>query len=138
MATRIVILISGLILCISCGTKKLTDYPFTFINSKTENGGRGIHRMDLYVSEGKLEIDSLRMLCKEQKSGWDGAIYFLVVFDNKQYATYPNNPFTALYNDEARMKHILAVYQYNKANAYSELFVYPINMFESLPVKIVM
>ncbi|HNV29421.1 MAG TPA: hypothetical protein PKJ83_09820 [Cyclobacteriaceae bacterium] len=136
MVIRLAVLISTLIFYISCGGHKQTVYPFTFINSKTENSGGGTNRMDLYVSESKLEIDSLKILCKEQKSDWDGSFYFLVVFDDKQYATYPNNQFTALYNDEARMKHIIAVYQYNKINAYSELFYYPINMFESPPVKI--
>lgn len=75
---------------------------------------------------------SLRMLCKEQKSDWDGTFYFLVVFDDIQYATYPNNLFTALYNDEDHMKHIIAVYQYNRINSFSELYYYPINMLGAL------
>jgi hypothetical protein len=92
--------------------------------------------MDLYYAEGNLKIDSLRMLCQELKGDYEGTFYFLVVFDDRQYATFPNHPFTALYNDEPRLKHIKAIYQFNKFNGYSQLFIYPINALESLPTSI--
>ncbi len=122
---------------LGCANPKKISYPFEFIDSKTEMVESHVNRMDLYFSDEKIAIDSLKMFCQEQKQNWDeGMFYLLVVFDSKPYATFPNNPLTSLYSDEVRMRHIKAVYSYNRLNGISRLSIYPDNMWETPPMQI--
>lgn len=123
------------LLTIQCSSpKEKAQYPFELVNSKTE----GSDKMDIYVPVGEMNIEMLKSLCKDQKDNWtDGTFYFLVVFDKKENVTFPNNPFTALYGvDEEPQKHIKALFQYNRLNAYSRLTLYSKNMWESSPKTI--
>lgn len=120
----------------NCDPKKEIKYPFDFIDSKIQKAGNNLNRMDLYFVKGNIKIDSLKMLCQKEKADFEGSFYFLVVFDDRQYATFPNHPFPALFNDDPRLKHIRAIYQYNKFNGYSKLLIYPINALESPPTSI--
>jgi len=126
-------------LTFSCSTpKEKTLYPFELINSKTEAIGGKTNKMDLYAPIGELNVEMLKALCKDQKDNWtDGAFYYLVIFDKKESAVFPNNPFTALYGiDEEPQKHIRAVFEYNRLNGYSKLTSYSENMWESSPKTI--
>jgi len=120
----------------SCSTpNKKTEYPFEFINSKTETFGSKTNKMDLYVPINDLNFEMLKGICKEQKENWtDGAFYYLVIFDGKGNAMFPNNPFTASYGiDEEPQKHIKAIFEFNRINGYSKLTSYSKNMWEGSP-----
>lgn len=128
-----ILILASIGLLLSCSFKSETIYPFELVNSKTERQGQNINLMDLYVVKGeKLKIDSLRLLCIEKKKMWNnGSFYFLVVFDNKENATFPNNPFSALYGiEEIPQRHIKAIYTFNRLNGYSRLKVYHKNLIE--------
>lgn len=63
----------------------------------------------------------------------DGTFHYIVFFDAKDNATFPNNPMTAFYGiDEEPQKHIKAYYEYNRLNGYSKLHVYETNSWESI------
>lgn len=121
---------------ISCSTpNKKGEYRFEFINTKTETIASNTNKMDLYAPIGDMNFEMLKGICKEQKENWtDGVFYYLVVFDKKENAVFPNNPFTALYGmDEEPQKHIKAIFEFNRINGYSKLTSYSKNMLESSP-----
>ena len=115
---------------IACSTERRIDYPYTFINQKTENG---TNTMELYTVPAALNIDTLKMFCLNKKGTISsGTFHYLVFFDAKENAVFPNNPITALYGlDEEPQKHIKAYYIYNRLNGFSELNVYESNSWES-------
>lgn len=118
---------------VSCSTSPKINYPYTFIDTKTEKGGDYENSMELYTISDKPNIDTLKMFCAEKKESFSsGAFHYIVFFDSKDNASFPNNPFTAFYGiDEKPMKHIKAYYTYNKVNGYSKLNVYEKNSYES-------
>jgi hypothetical protein len=60
-----------------------------------------------------------------------GNFYFLVVFDSKENAVFPETPYTAAYGiEEDAMIHIRALYTFNQNNGYSQLSIYKENMWE--------
>lgn len=107
------------------------DFPFEYVDSKSESGGD--NKMDLYAYSGTINTDSLKLFCKEQKGKYtNGVFYYLVIFDSKENASFPNNPMTAFYGmDEEPQKHIRAYYTYNRLNGYSKLNNYEKNSWES-------
>ncbi|MCD4745026.1 MAG: hypothetical protein K8R58_01870 [Bacteroidales bacterium] len=119
----------------STGTKKETiQFPYEFVNSKTETAGNNENKMDLYAYSGELNIDTLKMFCKKHKDEFSlGTFYYLVVFDSKKNAVFPSNSFTAAYGiEEEPQKHIRAFYTYNRLNGYSKLDFYKENKWESV------
>jgi hypothetical protein len=110
-----------------------TKIVYEFVNSKVENFGHR-NRMDLYVYGGQLNIPDLKTFCVNQKQKiTSGMFYYIVIFDSKEYAVFPKNPFTAEFGmDETASKHIRAIYVYNRANGFSELRHYEKNSWESL------
>ena len=114
--------------------KQTINYPYKFMDSKTETLGNNKNRMELYSYSGELNIDSLKMFCKEHKDKFlSGTFYFLVIFDNVENVIFPTNPFTAEYGiDEEPQKHIKALYTFNRLNGYSKLDYYENNKWESV------
>lgn len=112
-------------------TKKLDQVSkYEFINTKTETTDG--NKIDLYVYSGNLNLDTLKTLCKENKQKFtSGKFYYLVVFDSKENAVFPKDPFTAEYGmEETPQKHIRAIYTYNRINGYSKLDYYDTNRWE--------
>lgn len=109
------------------------DFPFEYVDSKTEPSGE--NKMDLYAYSEKFNIDSLKLFCKQQKEKFtSGTFYYLVIFDAKENASFPNNPMTAFYGiDEKPQKHIRAYYTYNRLNGYSKLNIFEKNLWVSSP-----
>lgn len=136
---RIFIVLSVTIMCtISCnqhGNSKTSNqtFPYEYIDSKSESNGK--NKMDLYAYSEKFDIDSLQLFCKQQKKKFtDGTFYYLVIFDSKENASFPNNPMTAFYGmDEEPLRHIRAYFKYNRQNGYSKLTIYEGNAWESAP-----
>ena len=127
---------SLLLLAFSCSTnndEKAEKFPYQFVNSKTEIVGNNQNKMDLFVHSGDMNIDTLTAFCKSQKNKFKtGTFYYVVIFDSKENAVFPNNPLTAEYGmDEEPQKHIRAFYTYNKLNGYSKLNYYEKNKWES-------
>jgi len=89
--------------------------------------------MDLFAYSRDLNIDTLKAFCKSQRNKFEtGTFYYVVIFDSKENAVFPNNPLTAEYGiDEEPQKHIRAFYTYNKLNEYSKLDYYEKNKWES-------
>jgi len=123
----------ALLLTISCSDTPKINYPYTFVDTKSETSGATENFMELYTITNDINIDTLKMFCLEKKNGFnDGAFHYIVFFDSKDNAVFPSNPFTSFYGtDENVMKHIKAYYEYNRMNGYSELRVYEKNSFES-------
>lgn len=111
-----------------------TALPYTYFQSKAETVGRNQNHMDLYVWAGTMNLDTLKMLCKEKKTLFqDGAFYFLAVFDSTDHAVFPTQPFTAAFGtDEGALRHIRALYTFNRMNGYSKLDYYEANSWESV------
>jgi len=101
--------------------------------SKTEAAGNNMNKMELFTTPDNLNIDTLKMFCKDKKGDMtSGTFHYLVFFDSKGNAVFPNNPMTAFYGmDEEPQKHIRAYYEYNRLNGYSKLHVYETNSWES-------
>ena len=74
----------------------------------------------------------LREFCIQKKrTATANAFTYLVLFDRQENAAFPNSPFTSLYGlEEDKIRHILAVFEYNRINGFSELRVYSPNMWE--------
>ncbi len=108
-------------------------YPYKFINSKSEAEGGDVNEMELFAYSGEINIDTLKMFCKERKKEFtSGAFYYIVIFDKKEKSVFPNNPMTAFYGmDKEPQKHIRAYYEYNRLNGYSKLNFYEKNSWES-------
>ncbi len=103
-------------------------FPYEQLNSKKEENAE----MILYSCGANPNVDTLIMFCKSKKEDFqNGAFHFLVFFDDKKNASFPNNPLTAGHNDEEQLKHIKAVYTYNHLNGYSKLATYEDNAWES-------
>lgn len=115
---------------IACTSKSKIDYPYSFIEKKIENNG---NTMELYTVQSTVNIDTLKMFCLEKKESFSGGtFYYVVFFDSKENAVFPNHPFTAFYGiDEEPQKHIKAYYEYNNLNDFSELKVYESNSWKS-------
>lgn len=106
---------------------------YQFVNSKTESD-ENHNKMDMYTYSGDFDIDNLKTLAQENKAKFNsGTFYYLVVFDNKDNAVFPQDPFTAEYGiEEGPQKHIKAIYTYNKNNGFSEIDYYDTNRWESV------
>lgn len=121
-----VLFISWVIILTSCSDQKI-KYPYDYIQSKQEDN----NDMHLYSCGDKPNSDTLVMFCRDKKKGFSsGTFHFIVFFDNKSDATFPNNPLTAGHNDEEQLKHIKAVYTYNRLNGYSKLATYDANAWD--------
>jgi len=116
---------------IACFLAVLTScsspYSYEYIQVKNE----GDNKMILYTCGENFNTQTLLSFCKDQKTGFYQGINILVFFDKKDNAVFPNNPVTALFMDEAPMRHIRAVYTFNNSNGYSKLSTYEKNMWES-------
>lgn len=128
-----VFLLAVIVLITACSETPKIDYPYEFIDSKTETAGAYENKMFLYEIPESVNIDTLKMFCSEMKTEFKtGAFHYLVFFDSKENAKFPSNPFTAVYGgDEDLMLHIKAYYEYNVINGYSKLYVYDENAYES-------
>ncbi len=117
---------------VACSTKTNTKFPFAFIDSKSETVGDNINSMELYVIPENFSTDTLKMFCQSKKESFNnGTFHYVVFFDNKENAVFPNNPLTAFYGmDEEPQKHIKAYYLYNKKNGFSKLYIYDTNSWE--------
>jgi hypothetical protein len=96
------------------------------------------NEMELYTTPDTMNLDTLKMFCIEKKDEWsseDKLFHYLVFFDSKDNAVFPNNPMTAFYGIEEEPKiHIRAYYEYNRVNGYSKLTFYEENSWESSPI----
>ena len=92
--------------------------------------------MDHFAYSGPFDVLSLKAFCKHQKQQNKAKVfYYVVIFDDPANATFPQTPFTAEYGiEEKALKHIRAVYVYNRVNGFSELRYYESNAWESTPV----
>lgn len=117
---------------VACSSKPEINYPYIHIDKKMEEGN---NTMELYTIQKTIDIDTLKMFCLDKKTKFSGGtFYYIVFFDSKENAVFPNNPFTAFYGmDEEPQKHIKAYYEYNSVNGFSELKVYDLNSWESKP-----
>lgn len=135
-----IVIIVCAVLVGGCGTgappkpQKPVTYPYTYIQSKSETAGSNENYMDLYEWSGEMNLDTLRMLCREKKEWFaEGSFYFLAVFDSSANAAFPTQPFTAQYGtDEEALRHIRAFYTYNRMNGYSKLDYYETNSWEGV------
>ncbi|MEQ8786229.1 MAG: SHD1 domain-containing protein [Pirellulaceae bacterium] len=107
------------------------QWPYQFVDSKTEQSGyRNV--MDLYAYAGVLDLSILKAFCADRKrSSRAPAFYYVVVFDDPKHAKFPSSPFTAAYGlEEDALRHIRAMYAYNKLNGHSQLTYYAPNAWD--------
>ena len=126
-----------LLIFIACSSKPEVKYPYSFIDKKTEGGSEN-NKMELYTITAKPSLDTLKMFCSEKKENYySGTFLYIVFFDRKQNAVFPNNPFTAFYGmDEEPLIHIKAYYEYNSLNGYSQLKIYDSNAWQGKALNI--
>lgn len=106
-----------------------------YINAKVEIMGNLENSMVLACMPDGINTEEIIKFCLTDIGKLKNGIHFLVVFDSKENAVFPQTPFAALYGDEEEpQKHIKAVYEYNKLNGYSVLSLYEKNKWES-PVE---
>lgn len=109
-------------------------WPYLFVETKTEQSG---HRnvMDIYAFDGDIDPTDLKAFCQERKEKSPAKVfYYVVIFDKASNAKFPSTPFTAGYgDDEGAMKHIRAIYCYNKLNGFSEVRYHSQNIWEHIP-----
>lgn len=97
-----------------------------------ENDGN-FNQMTLFEVNKDISLEQLKNYCSSVKSNYsDGYFQILVFFKEPNSAKFPDNPITALHNDEKDLKNIKAVYTINNMNGYSKLNYYENNSFESL------
>ena len=111
-------------------------WPYQFVESKTEQTEyRNV--MDLYAFNGEFDLINLKAFCKERKDKSPSQVfYYVVIFDKAANAKFPSTPFTTEYSDEeGALKHIRAIYSYNKLNGFSELSYHPQNLWEHIPMR---
>lgn len=113
-----------------------TEFPYTYLETKKEDtNDNNYNEMLLYTCGEKPDLENLKLFCTEKKAEFnDGIFHFIVFFDKKENAKFPNNPVTALFMEDSELKHIKAVYTLNNLNGYSKLDFYEKNNFES-PAK---
>lgn len=94
--------------------------PFVYVDRRTDAHGSV---MELYACAGAFSEAEALAFFKERKANASGdRFYYAVLFDRKENAKFPNNPFTAHYGmDFDILEHVRAFYEYNKLNGYSEL-----------------
>ncbi|KAA0127045.1 hypothetical protein FY557_14770 [Chryseobacterium sp. SN22] len=118
------------------GTKSnFNDSKITLIDSKKEirESDGNFNQMILFEVKEDISIEELKDYCKFVKSDYtDGHFQILVFFNNSSAARFPDNPLTALYNEENDLKNIKAIYTLNNVNGYSKLDFYEKNNWESL------
>ena len=133
--TRLYLLmIIASIAIVSCSIEP-TNYPYEYVNSKTESKGYNYNIMYLYAYSGELNVDTLKMFIMDHMTDKmsDHDWSHMVIFDSKENAQFPTSPFTAMYgNEEEKEKHVRAYYTFNKNNGFSELTVYELNKTESV------
>ncbi|MFB6456680.1 hypothetical protein ACE38W_15515 [Chitinophaga sp. Hz27] len=127
----------------ACGSSGPSEpartYPYTFLEEKKEIKGfaQKDNTMQLYTSAQPINLDTLKSFCTDKKknfSGEGGAFHYVVFFDKKENAVFPNNPFTALYGFDEAARHVKAYYEYNEINGYSKLCFFEKNSYQS-PVQ---
>jgi hypothetical protein len=116
-------------------TEAAKTWSYEFVETKKDPKTNGRDTMDLYSYSGPLVLSDLKAFCKERKQQSSAkAFYYVVIFDDKANATFPTTPFTSDFggpNDEGALKHIRAVYTFNRVNGFSELRYYDENAWES-------
>lgn len=91
------------------------------------------NQMTLFEVNKDISLEQLKEYCSTVKPNYtDGYFQILVFFKNPNSARFPNNPITALHNEENDSKNIKAVYTINNMNSYSKLDYYEKNKWESL------
>jgi hypothetical protein len=112
------------------------QWPYEFVETKTEPDGHK-NVMDLYAFSGEINAEVLRKFCLQLKKKSNAkAFYYVVIFDDKKNAKFPSTPFTAEYGmDEVALKHIRAIYCYNKLNGFSEVRYHSANVWDHVPKR---
>jgi hypothetical protein len=109
------------------------EWPYEFIGSKTD----GKNVMELYVYSEDFDAEKLKAFCQERKQQSPAKVfYYVVVFDKAASARFPSSPLTAEYGiDEDALRHIRAMYVFNRLNGFSELRRYARNAWESVATR---
>ena len=111
-------------------------FPYQFVTTKTETqGNRDV--MDLYAFSDTFDVSNLKAFCKHQKQQSRAKVfYYVVIFDDPANATFPQSPFTAEYGiEEKSLRHIRAIYAYNRVNGFSEMRYYKTNAWDGTAVS---
>ncbi len=95
-------------------------------------------QLSLYYANGDINTLSLAELCLAiQKLATEKKPYLFAIFDRKESANFPTNPFSAMYDgDDEIQRHIRALYYFDSRNGYSELRYHDENIFEHMPCRI--
>ncbi|MES2962170.1 MAG: hypothetical protein V4694_07300 [Pseudomonadota bacterium] len=137
---KIILLVLSIFLLSYSNSNSEQVSPFTFLKVKSEKRGNNLNQMELYAVDKNTRSAALKDFCLQKKSEFmkDGSrmFSFVIFFDNKVNAGFPNNPFTAGFNEDVFSKHIKAMYSFNRLNGYSDLTVYEKNAWESLAKNI--
>ena len=120
----------------SSGSNATLKSPYKFLRSKKERDNRDV--MELFAFSGKFNQQALVEFCRSKKNNNKAnGFYYAVIFDNAENAKFPTSPFTAQFGgDDESMKHIRAIYEYNRVNGFSELTYYDSNMWSGKATRV--
>lgn len=82
--------------------------------------------MKLYCVQNEVDLNEFRDLCSTFKTAQSGqeTFRYVVLFDSIENATFPSNTYTAGFGMSDAANHILAIYEHNPLNGFSELTTY--------------
>lgn len=108
------------------------------LRTSYQEAGKNTNYMTLYYvsstesPDSILQLDITQIAESTKANANRGVFHYAVIFDDSTYAKFPETPFTAEFGmEEDKLKHIKAIYTYNKINDYSELRIYKTNAWES-------
>ncbi|MFC0425273.1 hypothetical protein [Chryseobacterium scophthalmum] len=115
-------------------TKLMDKNLIKKIDSKQEIRNDGnYNQMTLFEVREDISLEQIKSYCSSVKPNYSNGYFQIFVFFKKpNSARFPDNPVTALHNDENDSKNIKAVYTINNINGYSKLDYYEKNKWESL------
>jgi len=102
---------------------------FVFVKSRMDEEG---NILEVYAVEGSLNVENLKSLCQQKQHRTKAkSAYFLVLFDDPVNAAFPSTQFRDRFGtDDSARRHIRAIYEFNRANGYSELEYYDTNVVD--------
>lgn len=109
-----------------------TAYPYPFHKRGKDNSSPP-NVMDFYTFSEPIDLEQLKAFCADRKRSAPGeAFYYVVLVDDPKNAVFPTIPYTARWGMDLKpLKHIRAIYEYNKVNGYSKLEFYGKNAADS-------
>jgi hypothetical protein len=108
---------------------------FEFVSGMADESG---DFMQLFVAVDEFSDSELREFVRDHATGKGNRFEYITIFDDRSFAAFPTNPFTAGYTflkQEDQMRHIKASWTRGK-NGFEELLLYETNSYDGKPREV--